>query len=69
MLHWSLASDVFHAMKSPYTSGVGEFAQAYCQHGADREQIIFLVVKFLSAQFDVTLPFCDKFLTILVRSK
>jgi hypothetical protein len=46
-----------------------EFEQAYCQHGANRGQIIFLVVKVLSAQGDVTLPFLDKFFTILVRSE
>ena len=68
MLHGSLAaSDVLQAMNTVYTSGLGEFMQAYCQHGANRGHTIFLVVKFLSAQGDVTLPFRDKFLTILVR--
>jgi hypothetical protein len=70
MLHGSrAASDVFQVMSPLYTTGLGEFVQAYCQHGANRGQIIFLVVKVLSAQGDVTLLFLDKFFTILVRSE
>ena len=69
MLHGSLAaSDVFQAMNPLYTTGLGEFVQAYCQHGANRGEIFLLVVKVLSAQGDVTSPFRDKFFTILVRS-